>query len=346
LVSASFATATEAAPPDWTRPPPDFRQMPALPRVRQAAVATQTPLAGLAVGADDSGLAPGDGVTVLVTHTEGGELKQWIVAIEAVAPTEKEKKAPERGARFFSSSGYEFRFGSTRAVLELKVVGPLGPGEAGAKAKTPEVKRRRVGVGADFLGLGLDRVPATYLRAKAIRAGNPELPPGQLQIGNRPFPPELAGERRRAAEAAGYTEADERAMIGGVLALLEFFQITLRTPGLQDVLKSVLDLPWWSIVTSGGKMPAMNFDGLSFARELAAETWGLPATEKVYASPYLLRLNGEPALLFQLAVTAPRPPLRVSAGIVGLAAGRPDGKGPVLTLQVVASHRAPVSTAP
>jgi len=52
-------------------------------------------------------------------------------------------------------------------------------------------------------------------------------------------------------------------------------------------------------------------------------------------SPYLLRLNGEPALLFQLAVTAPRPPLLVSAGIVGLAAGRPDGRGPVLTLQVV-----------
>jgi len=57
----------------------------------------------------------------------------------------------------------------------------------------------------------------------------------------------------------------------------------MRTPGLQDVLKSVLDLPWWSIVTSGGKMPAIDFDGLNFTKELAAEAWGLPATEKIYA---------------------------------------------------------------
>jgi len=180
LVTAVAAMAAEAPPPDWTRPPPDFRQMPALPRVRHAAAATQTTLEGLMVGTDDKGLAPGDGVTVLVTHTDGSEVKQWIVAIEAVAPTEKEKKVQQRGARFFSSSGYEFRFGSTRAVLELKVVGPLGPDEVGAEAKVPEVKRRRVGVGADFLGLGLDRVPASNLRAKEIRAANPQLPPGRF----------------------------------------------------------------------------------------------------------------------------------------------------------------------
>ena len=112
---------------------------------------------------------------------------------------------------------------------------------------------------------------------------------------------------------------------------------------------SVLEVPWWSILRSGGKAPRIEIDmeaTLSSVRQLDAAGWGLGASAKVYAYPFQLDLNGKPALLCQLAVVPPQPPLLVSAGIIGLAAGRPDGKGPVLTLQVIASRVAVEKPAP
>jgi len=103
-------------------------------------------------------------------------------------------------------------------------------------------------------------------------------------------------------------------------------------------MKTVVDLPWWAIVMHGGKLN-VDLHALPFDRKLGAAQWGVHGQD-VYASSYLLLINDKPALLFQLALTAPKPPLTVCAGIIGFAAVAPDGKGPVLTFQVVASHAA------
>jgi len=73
-------------------------------------------------------------------------------------------------------------------------------------------------------------------------------------------------------------------------------------------------------------------------RELEAAPWGLPEPDKIYAMPLQLDINGKPGLVFQLAVTKPRPPLTVCAGAVGFAAGPVNGKGPVLTFQIVSTR--------
>lgn len=329
--------ASAAEPPS----PPEFRRLPPLPSVQQAATAARIPLTGLdqAVGRENQQV--GDRVVALVSVIEGRSLEQRLVMLEAAARVAPGKKEPFRQVRLYSSSGYEFIFSSEPADIEISLVGPLQARDAGRKAATaPVVQRRRVSVAGDFLSLGLERIPAVALRVHAAREADPSLPAGSLNIAPTPFPPETTGPARAVTEAVGIVQADERALAGSVLALIEFFQIATRTPGLQEVLKSVLDLPWWSILRSGGKMPDIYFEALPGHRELAAVDWQLPAEAKVYSYPLLLRLNGEPALLFQLAVVAPRPPLRVSAGIVGLAAGRPDAKGPVLSLQIVAARAA------
>lgn len=326
---------------EWTRPPPDFKQTAPTAEVRAAAETAGIKLEPMAGLVERDGLQPGDGLIALVTLTDGAELKQWVILLETVLPTEKERKLPERRMRFFSGTGYEFRFGSSRAALELRVLGPFAKG-----SRRSDSKNQRVVVSADYLALGLDRMPAAMERVRAAMANNPALPRGGLEFAERPFPPSQHAASRKAAESVGLMEADERAAAGTAVALIEFFQIAMRTPGLQEVLKSVLDVPWWSIVSSGGKMPGIGFDGLRFSKKLSVSPWGLPASVEVYASPWLLRLNGEPALLFQLAVTRPRPPLLVSAGIVGFAAGRPDGKGPTLTLQIVSGHTATPKTEP
>ena len=348
VLGLAVAAGAEDVKP--SRQPPDFRQLAPLPGVREAAQVAQFALEGLASPVGREGLRPGDSVTALVTLTDGKELKQWLIEVTAVVPNEKEKKAMTRLTRLFTSSGYEFNFGSGRAALEIRMFGPLREGDTGRKAATaPEVERRRIVTGSDFLALGLERMPALILRKRAAEAANPSLSEGIFNIGSQPFPRAVADANRKLMEAHGIAEADERAAAGCDLALTGFFQITRGTPGLQDVLKSVIDVPWWSILRSGGKEPETEINmapTISSVRQLDPAGWEPGASAKVYALPFQLDLNGKPALLCQLAVVPPQPPLLVSAGIIGLAAGRPDGKGPVLTLQVIASRVAVEKPAP
>lgn len=334
LVSLARA-ATEEQPP---RPPPEFRRLAPLPAIREAAAVAGLAWSGLAAPQARTGMQPGDSVTVLVSLTKGAELKQWLIRLAMEQPTAGGPLRGHAAARFFTSTGHQFRFSGGTAGIQITMIGPLGASDAGRRAATaPDVKRQRVQVSADFLALGLERTPAVALRVRALRAARPDLRRGNLSIGNQPFPPDVVARDAPRAAEAGITEADERSIIGSVLALQEFFQLTSHTPGLQDVLRSVLDIPWWSILRAGGNVD-LNLRGLPFERELNAVEWGLPTTEKAYASPFLLLINGQPALRFQLALVAPKPPLVVSAGIVGLAAVGPDGTGPVLTFQVVSSQ--------
>ena len=333
LGPVALAAATEAAPR-----PPEFRRLPPLLAIREAAAKARLPITGLAANPDRADAQPGDSVTVLVSLTKRDTLRQWLTRLELEQPRAGGPLRSYAAADFYTSTGHHFRFAGGTAGLRIAMLGPLEESDAGRKAATaPEVKRVRVQVGMDFLALGMDRAPAMALRVAAERARNPALPHGNLGIRGQPFSKVEVDRDAPAAAAAGVTEADERSIIGSVMALQEFFQLASRTPGLDDVLRSVLDLPWWSIIRNGGKID-LNVESLPFQRELVAADWGLPATEKAYAAPFLIRINGKPALVFQLALAAPKPPLTVSAGIVGLAACAPDGDGPVLTFQVVSSE--------
>ncbi|MBS0662110.1 MAG: hypothetical protein JSR48_02520 [Verrucomicrobia bacterium] len=333
-IGALTAAAADESPPR----PPEFRRLPPLLAIREAGTKAHLPVTGLAAAVDRPDARPGDSVTVLVSLTKRDTLKQWLIRLELEQPGAGGPLRSYAAADFYTSTGHHFRFSGGTAGLRIAMIGPLEESDAGRPAATsPAVKRVRVQVGMDFLALGLDRAPAMTLRVAAERARNPQLPHGNLGIRGQPFPPDVVARDGPVAAAAGVTEADERSIIGSVMALQEFFQLASRTPGLDDVLRSVLDLPWWSIIRNGGKID-LNIESLPFQRELVAADWGLPAAEKAYAAPFLLRINGRPALVFQLALAAPKPPLTVSAGIVGLAACAPDGDGPVLTFQVVSSE--------
>lgn len=343
LIFAGVAAAAEDAA---TRLPPDFRQLAPVAAIQEAAQAALQKLTGLALPEAREKIRPGDSVTILVSLTTGKELKQWLFTLIMEEPNELEKKRPHDSMHLFTSTGHEFRFDGGRAGIRITMIGPLKGADAGRKAAiSPEIKRQRVLVDADYLALGLERVPAMMLRIKAHRAADPSLTHADLSFGDKPFPPEVVAKSAGPIAANGVMEADERAFMGSILALQEFLLLASRTPELRDVLMSVLDVPWWSILRSGGNLN-FNIAELPFERELNAAAWGLPAQEKAYASPFLLSINGKPALLFQLALVAPKPPLTVSAGIIGLAAGAPNGKGPVLTFQVIASRAAPEPAKP
>ncbi len=338
---AWLALFLTAAVTGFAAEPPAYRHVAPLPAIRQAAAAAGLACEGLPPPAAREKMAPGDGVTVLVSLSKGAKLQQWLIDLAMAEPRAGDPLRTPNSARLYTSTGREFRFDGGSATIALAMLGPLAADAAGRKAATaPEVRRLRTHVSADYLALGLERVPAMMVAMRARRQREPNLPRGAMSIADQPFPAEVVARDAKTAGVLGGTAADERAAIGSMLALQEFLQLASRTPGIQDVLMSVLDIPWWAIIRSGGKLN-FNLEGLPMERELSPADWGLPASEKVYSSPFLLSINGKPALLFQLALVAPKPPLTVCAGIIGLAAGAPDGTGPVLTFQVVAARTHP-----
>ncbi len=95
-----------------------------------------------------------------------------------------------------------------------------------------------------------------------------------------------------------------------------------------------------------GGLTDANFELRSPFEPLPPAAWGLPADAKVYSIGFRLHIQGKPALDCRFAVTTPRVPLLNSAGIVGIAAMRPNGKGPRVMIRMMAAQAAPVSGLP
>ncbi|MDB6126761.1 MAG: hypothetical protein JWM35_657 [Verrucomicrobia bacterium] len=326
-LAANGAAALKTAPP--------FRQLPPLPSVREAAATAGMSLGGFGTAEARGEIRAGDSVTMLVSLTDGADLKQWVIELEAQVVTAAEKEKPHGNIRTFSSTGHELKIEGFNQPIRIRMIGPFEKSDAGTKS--PGVKVQRVLVNGDFLAIGMARVPEMFSRLSALHAANPKWPTVNMGFRDSPFPADVVARESRSAALFDVTAADERAFIGSFAALVEFAQLTAKTPGVKDIFIKVVDVPWWSILTSGGNLN-LNLNSNAVPSELKSAPWGLSASERVYASSSVLSINGKPALLLQLAVTAPNPPLAVSAGIIGMAAVAPNGKGPVMTFQVVSSR--------
>jgi hypothetical protein len=197
-------------------------------------------------------------------------------------------------------------------------------------------------VNADFLTLGLDRSCATILRLHA------DGPSALTRVGANaePFPPDVVAADRAAADAAGLTAEGERALLGSFPALEQFLWIAMRTPELRQIIMSVMDVPLVWFIANGGKAPDLSINFTGTEGRLDAAPWQLPEDKQPYGLSFVLNMNAAPALKARLAVVAPRPPLVASAGIVGIVVQRPDGRGPVLSIRLIASRRAPEARPP
>lgn len=329
--------ATRAAPPE-TRPVPEFRRIAPLAGTETAARAHGLNLEGMVPPDSHRRLRVGDGVTVLVSLTEGKKLRQWLIDLEATQVTAEEQQRPFDKTKLYSSSGQEFSFSGGRAALTIRVIGPIDAAAAARGQTTPaKMVKRRILVSADFLSLGLDRVPAFMLRLKALHEKDPKFEMGKVQFGDKPYPAEVVEKTNRQPGLQYFPVEDQKAFIGSLIALREFLVTIARTPGLQDVMMSAVDIPWWSIIRSLGH-PSFGLEMLQGVRALKAGTFGLSAADLVYTWPFRLTINGKESLLLQLAVVPPDPPLTVTAGVIGIAAGQPSGKGPELRINVVSTR--------
>ncbi len=331
-VGASGLLRAEGALP----PLPEFEFHAPPPVLISAEAEAGLVLEGIALPTERAGgLRPGDRITALVTLAKGSALTQWLIEVSGAELNEKEKQLPPlRTLTLFTNTGTEVFLGRTRAALKVRVLGPYERDSA----KNAKEEQGRIMVNADYLGLGLDRGCESVISVNAAKIKDPTLPPFAWTARMKAFSADEAAAGRKLAAPLGLTPERERALVGANPALHEFFNLISRTPGLQDILKEVIDVPWWTIIKRGGDAPVGIMPQFRFAEEISAEAFHLGGGRKAYALPFQLSIGGKPALVGKLAVTSARPPLMPCAGIVGVSAWAPDGKGPRVMLQVLSAR--------
>jgi hypothetical protein len=74
----------------------------------------------------------------------------------------------------------------------------------------------------------------------------------------------------------------------------------------------------WSMIKHRGVHINFTF-GNGIAPSVADPTdWDLPASAPAYYFPWMVLLNGQPALKLTMVTTSPRPPLLICGGVVGV----------------------------
>lgn len=276
----------------------------------------------------------GDALTFLVSLRDGDDLKQWVLFAQTADLTDKEAALPPlKGFHAYTSTGTEIDLGGHRAAIEMTLVGPVTNRQVQQGSVNPEIKRRRLLVNADYLGLGFDGACESML---AIRAAAATQPAGAAKfkplLASKPYPEAVVSRDRTLALAMGFTPERERAFHGSVPVLLEFLNLVVKTPGLQDILREVIDVSWWSLLANGGKTkPHIRVIGAGVQTLVQAGPQNFPQ----YAFPFVLELNQKPAMSSILVVAPPIAPLATTGGVVGIQAGRPYDANPQLTVRLI-----------
>lgn len=335
LMIGLIARADEAKAEKPAITAPELKASIPLPEAVIASAAVDVPTKDIFLREDGgAGLRIDDTVTLVATVVDGEKIRQWIILLKVqdFKPEEKDKyySAPWT---LYTNLGGKIEFPkSPLGSLAIRVLGPYSPGKGSKGAKN--IWSGAI-INPQFLALGFNGTSTLMQRLLTLRE------PVSLAMNATPFPEERIAEGRRQNATFGITAEEERAFAGFMPAMLSFFQIASQTTGLRDIVFEMIDVPWMSLIAHGGKIDDVNFAITPPFDELAPAKWGLPATMKVGSLAMQLELFKKPALLCNMAVTLPAPPLLNCAGIVGFTACRPNGKGPRLTVNVVAARPVP-----
>jgi hypothetical protein len=324
---------------------PDFVPVAWLPTMDANVIKAPMSAEGITLASAGTGINKDDAVTILVQSIDGKTLHQWAVALIIYPRKSEEKQYRSPAQTYYLNTGNKFEFSSTlREGMPIHVIGPFSETKGAANAK--DVWSGAL-IDPQFLGLGLDSIPAFLLRMRQKCEDDPALKDKafSVQAGPTPFKPEQLASGQALIKLFEITAEEERSFAGCYPALMDFFGIAIQTPGVKDILEEAVDIPWLKIIAHGGHVE-VNFELVPPFEKLSPTDWGLPLGTPVYSMGLSVKLFEKPALLCRLAVTAPRAPLLNCAGIIGFAAMRPNGKGPHMMMRVMAAKAAPHPMAP
>lgn len=281
----------------------------------------------------------GDTVTGLVAFEDEGETTQWLVELVAqTGSTSPSTPVIETSPpmRIYSITGTALEFSDEKINLAVRVIGPIDATDLTGVAE----KRVELSVNRDLLAVGLDRACEGWTLMRERVTADPQLAKFKYRSRtSKPFDARIVEAAQPLVTALGLTPELEHGMIGAQPMLMEFWKLVAHIPEVRDCLPAVVSPPSrWSVWRNrGGVEPTVKMHP-QFAQPIKLK-WGPETTkqEAAFGFTALLQLNGQPAMACALVAMASRPPIQATGGIVWLAAQRPDGTGPRLTFQVLAT---------
>jgi hypothetical protein len=282
-------------------------------------------------------LKPDDAVTVLVSQTEKKSEKQWLMYFVVTEPSEQDKRQPPpRPVHLYTSTGRSFHFDGTRTGVAIRVLGPCRQSDPASWADHGKEIWTGFPVHSEFLRYGFVDFCRAFL---PLHDHAPER--FLVNLRDKPFADSEVAENRRALASSGVTvEQEQRIVESCLLSLPEFLVLAAGNSEMRDIVLSVADISWWGLLRAAtGNSQIICSPQLADIEKVASDN----GTE-TFLLPVAVSLNGRPLISLRLTVTASRLPLRLTAGVTKLEARRPDGKGPVVRVTVLAGRCAPVTT--
>ena len=278
---------------------------------------------------------PGDSVTVLVTLSENGQRSQWLLHTQIAG-----ESAPSNGVMvIYNTFGNKFEFPSHPTAVSLRTVGPF----IEAAQKVPRISEERAELKLDkgFLGLGLDKAAAAVARLDLNKKRK-----GSFRSGTVQFPEDEIKNSKAFAAEWNLTPAEERSLGGTFPAVLSYFKIVQEVDSLENILAEVIDRPSLLSLAANLGISNIEFNWQGARRSpMQSSAWGMSDDIPIYEIPMILMLNKHPSLNITMIVTAPRPPLLTSAGILGVLGEKPGKSEPYLTIRIINARLAPRSNA-
>ena len=295
-----------------------LKPIPACPALVTEANLKHIPIDGFDVRSKTNRLDAGDSASVLVTFFQKKKQMQWLLYLEAAAldPAKATNKPMTFTVR--SAFGPPIKFKSKPYPVKLRMFGPY---DVAGPAKQPKAKETaaRFSVNEDFLALGLDQAAALLYRWSKVTNFN-------------------KGVSSKALLAMSPTLEEQRALSATFPALISYFEIVQHTEGLEDLLRKLIELPsLWSIIKHRGIEMSLGFNDKVLPSPADPGSWNLEAPASAYHFPWLMRLNGEPALNITLVTTSPRSPLLICGGVVGVLAEKIGDHETYMTMRILSA---------
>lgn len=296
----------------------------------------ELPLSGIQMAPASAEPHPKDTMVLLVVLDERVRQTQWLVAIQGPTAVADAEPARARSVIFYGLDGRAIEFPDCRETYRVVA---LGPRRVGAPQQPIRARIHEVRINGAFLNERLVNAADFMMRAARARAAG--------RLGEEewftvlPAPPDRpdAAARQRFVEEAGLSVQDERAIAATVPMLNEFTRVIAVTPGLREVLFSIVEKPsFWSVVTRLGQLET-DFRFRSGEVVPSAEPpLGFAGIGPCSVVPFTFSIQGRPAIECTLLVAAPQVPLRMSGGIVALVATSPNRSEVRLIVRLLATR--------
>ena len=308
----------EYDPIDW------LRALEVAPSTEAIAMRQGYVLRGIQTGIADTKPQAGDTVTALVQLASFDSKRppsQWIIRLQLAANISTDSsQGKSNNFTEYTNTGEKFTFHFEQAGMKLETLGPIKP-ETRPDRLLP-VRHHEISVATDFLSLDLCRAAQVIQR---ISSQPREKVGWTLTVSSSAFPDEEVNQQRPRAAALNLTADELRSFSGSLPALMQFLDIVRNTPDLQEILFQVLDKPSLIDVFRNGASRSIHFEFRGGSGQVNGQDIFWPDTKQqdFGVLKFDLVVFKKPVLTVVLYMTTPRPPLLVTAGIVGVVAFKP-----------------------